>query len=114
MGSHVEPAAPPKPTFTHRWRLRRVLGERFGKLCRIVPKTHKVGQVARFGWNEVLTVEFQDGTQVEASRMAIMPAGRAHLAANCKETDCPNPVRGLGLCQKHWWRDYSRKRKIGV
>ncbi len=68
----------PKPTFTHRWRLKRVLPQQFGKLCRIVPQDYssrpgwKAGHAQHWG---MITVEFQDGTQVSAHRAALRPIG---------------------------------------
>jgi hypothetical protein len=72
--------APKPPAFTHRWRLRRVLPQYFGKLCRIVPKEMGPGNKFARGyygamgqpWTKV-TVEFQDGTMVECARAAIRP-----------------------------------------
>ncbi len=71
-------AEAPKPVYTHRWRLKRVLPQQFGKLCRIV----QVDYTSRPGWKAghaqhwgMITVEFQDGTQVSAHRAALRPIG---------------------------------------
>jgi hypothetical protein len=65
-------------TYTHRWRLRRVLPQQFGKLCRIVPQDY----TKRPGWKSghaqpwgMVDIEFQDGTTVRAHRAAIRPIG---------------------------------------
>lgn len=77
MAEATPPPADDPKKWTHRWRLRRVMPQLFGKLCRIVPVEKQRGGV--FAWNDKLTLEFQDGTILKASRMAIVPLGRYRL-----------------------------------
>ncbi len=64
------------PVYTHRWRLRRVLPQYFGKLCRVVHQDYgsrpgwKAGHAQPWG---KVKFEFQDGTVVEAHRAAALP-----------------------------------------
>lgn len=61
-----------KPNWTHRWALRRVLPQQYGKLCRIVPKDLPRGYTnAKGQWWAKVTVEFADGTRAEASRASL-------------------------------------------
>lgn len=92
----------PKPKFTHRWRLRRVMPQLFGKLCRIVPTGKSKASKGVFAWNDPVTVEFADGTTVKASRMALSRAGSQRLSAGCQEAGCDQPHRARGLCVMHY------------
>lgn len=99
------------PAFTHRWRLRRVLPQQFGKLCRIVPQDYSKRPGWKAGhaqaWSKV-TVEFQDGTTVEAHRAALVPASQGRMPARCKAVECTKSIHGRGYCTSHY-RVFIRK-----
>jgi hypothetical protein len=61
----------PRPVFTHRWRSRRVMGQYFGKLCRIVPTERRSAPNLHGVMGEDLIVEFQDGVRITTRRGSI-------------------------------------------
>ncbi len=72
-----KPPATVHESWTHRWVTKKEHAERYGTLCRVVPKVYRVGfHAAGFGSPGIkVTVEFEDGTTVEALRPFVRRRG---------------------------------------
>ncbi len=72
-----KPPAPVHESWTHRWVTKTKHADRYNNLCRIVPKVFRVGfHGAGYGSGGFkVTVEFEDGTTVEAPRACIRRRG---------------------------------------
>ena len=70
-------SAPEPKKWTHRWVTRKQHGERYQALCRLIPRNFRNGWYSSYGFGSVVTVEFEDGTQVQASRIYVRRLGVA-------------------------------------
>ncbi len=71
-------AEAPKPAYTHRWKMRRVMPQYFNQLCRIIQRVHRNGTLGVYSWGEKVTVEFIDGTRLETTRNCLRAVGSLH------------------------------------
>lgn len=100
-------AQPPVPAteprkWTHRWVTRRVNGDRYQALCRLIPKAFKNGWHSTYGFGSVVTVEFEDGTRVEASRIYVRRLGAVKPGATeASRKPRRQPVPRLNVGSRH-------------